>query len=276
SALDGNGVDGGYYLWPRAELREIAGPRWSWLERYWGLDAPPPFAAGYLPIPRLSRAQLAAEVKSPQPAVDAGLDALYAHLRQRRAQRDLPVDRQVPAGTNGLLLTVLAEASVQVQAPAAQRRYARAAAELAAFLRREFWRNGRLVRVRNAAAPPTAATLEDHAYVAEGLMSAYSVADPPGGLSAEQRGFVQALIERAWAIYYSEDGWRSGEDALLRWGGTELALADSAVPAAPAVLLRLSRELGMEPRRGESALRAAWPAVIAAPFRHASYLGLYP
>lgn len=265
SALDTQGVDGGAYLWSTAELRAAAGPHWPLLQRYWELDRAAPFAAGHLPIARLSRAQLAAESGRPPAAVNAALNALYVELRQRRAPRTLP-DRQVLAGANGLLLTALAEAVAGSGASAARDRYARAATQLAELLRTRFVEQGRLVR-----APAVAATLEDYAYVTEGLARWYAVR----GSLPEHRPSVQALLREAWGRFYRAGDWRLGEDALLRWGGTRLALADTAQPAPPALLLRLTRELEVESVPHDAALERAWPAVRAQPFRHASWLPLY-
>lgn len=270
SAVDGAGVDGGYYLWSRDELRELAGARWSWLERYWGLDRPAPFPAGHLPVPRLSRAQLATHLQLPQAAVDAGLDALYARLRERRAQRVLPVDRQVTAGANGLLLTALAEAGAQVRNTPDRQRYVRAAAELAAFIQQAFVQDGRLMHAARGAAAPVAATLADHAYMAEGL-AAWRVLTPA---EPEARAFLRHVVEQAWARFFDDGHWRLGEDALLRWGGTELALADTALPAPPAVLMAVTRGLDLPALPVRRALDGVLPWVERQPFGYASYVGL--
>lgn len=270
SAVDGAGMDGGYYLWSRDELRELAGARWPWLERYWGLDKPAPFPAGHLPVPRLSRAQLATHLQLPQATVDAEVEALYARLRERRAQRVLPVDRQVTAGANGLLLTALAQAGAQVRNTPDRQRYMRAAAELAAFIQQAFVQDGRLMHTARGAAAPVAATLADHAYVAEGLAAwrALTPAEP------EARAFLRHVVEQAWARFFSDGQWRLGEDALLRWGGTELALADTALPAPPAVLMAVTRRLDLPALPVRRALDGVLPWVVQRPFGYASYVGL--
>ncbi len=270
SALDGAGVEGGYYLWSRDELRELAGSRWPWLERYWGLDRPAPFPAGHLPIPRLSPAQLAAQLQLPQAVVEAELHALYARLRERRAQRALPVDRQVTPGANGLLLAALAEASAQVRAHADRKRYARAAAELAAFIRQAFGADGWRVPAARGVATPVAATLADHAYLAEGLAARLALTPA----ATADRAFLQRLVERAWTRFYIDGQWRLGEDALLRWGGTELMLADTALPAPPAVLMAVTRRLELPGLPVQPALDVVLPWVERQPFGFASYVGL--
>ena len=266
SALDGAGIDGGYYLWSSAELRKLAGPHWPLLERYWGMDRPAPFAAGHLPIPRLSRAQLADQFGLPLTTVNERLEAVYARLREQRARRGLPVDRQVVAGANGLVLTALVEAGAHAGPNTDAQRYMQAAAQLADSLRSDFFREGSLVRAPNAAA-----TLEDYAYVADGLTRWYA----QRGMLDGQRTFLRTLLTQAWTRFYRDGVWRLGEDALLRWGGTALALGDTALPAPPAVLLRITRELGLEESRSAAALRSARAAVSAEPFRHASWLNLY-
>ena len=108
--------------------------------------------------------------------------------------------------------------------------------------------------------------------MAEGLLNWHALTDA----SIPQQAFLIALTEQAWSRYHVDGQWRLGDDALLRWGGTELALADTVLPAPPAVLMRVTRNLGLHPPRSVGAERAAWPAVIAEPFRHASYLDLCP
>lgn len=266
SAVDADGVDGGRYLWSRDELRRRAGAHWPLLARYWGLDGLAPFAAGHLPIPQLSRAQLAAEFQRTPASVDNVLDNLYAQLRRARAQQVQPADRQLIAAANALLLTALAEAAAAVEDGRAQARYAAAAQTLAQLLRDRFVVDGRLRRALD-----TAATLEDYAYVTQALLS---WSGQRKTLDAE-RPLLNALLQQAWTRYHDNGHWRLGEDALLRWGGTRLALADTAQPAPPAVLLQVAETLEWQPERTAAAVRAAWPAVDADPFRHASWLRLY-
>jgi uncharacterized protein len=270
SALDAEGEEGGYYLWDSRELQAVAGEDWPLLRRYWGLDRPAAFAAGHLPIPRLSRERLAAEFELPVATAAARLEAIYAQLRARRAQRRLPVGTQVLAGWNGLMLSALAEAAAIIDAGKPDGTYGRDASALEAFLLREFRSDGRLVRMRADGAPAFAAGLEDYAHVIAGLQDWRAVR---GG---DQDGPIAELLRQAWKRFHMDGRWRLGEDALLRWDGGPALLADGPLPAPPAVLLAATRRAGLRDVPLDHALEDILPWVVRQPLDHASYVELFP
>ncbi|MFP5505515.1 MAG: thioredoxin domain-containing protein, partial [Gammaproteobacteria bacterium] len=269
SALDAAGEEGGYYLWDRQELRTAAGADWELLRAYWGLDRPAPFAGGHLPIPRMSRAQLAVAVDLPQAAVEARLDAVLIRLRDRRAQRRLPVGTQVLAAWNGLLLSALAEAVATLDGGDIEGAHGRAAAALERFLLNDLRPDDRLVRLRAGTGTPLSADLEDYAYVVAGLQDWQAVRGGRPGAT------VAALLRQAWQRFHVDGRWRLGEDALLRWdSGVEL-LADGPLPAPPAVLLAASRRAGLGDLPVRPALNGLMPWVARQPFEYASYVALF-
>ena len=271
SAVDAAGVEGGFYLWHRAEIEDLAGEYWALARRYWGLDGAAPFEAGYLPVPQSTPAQMASEFNIPIAEVESAIEAVRARLLQRRAQRTLPVDDQALAGWNGLLLWALADAVAVFEPGSTDGRYGRAAQALQRVLK-DFIVEGRLVRARHGAQVASPATLEDYAYVVAGLQRWGSVS----GASADQRDRLGQLIEQAWSRFYAAGRWRLGEDALLRWGSGATALEDGPMPAPSAVLMAISREVRSQTERTDEALRDALPWVQSDPFGYASHLILYP
>ncbi|MDX5409276.1 MAG: DUF255 domain-containing protein, partial [Thauera sp.] len=225
SALDAAGEEGGYYLWDRQELQAVAGADWELLRRYWGLDRPAPFAGGHLPIPRMSRAQLAAAAGLPQAVAETRLDAVLARLRERRAQRRVPVGTQVLAGWNGLMLSALAEAVTSLDGGDTAGVHGRAAAALERYLLESMLVDGRLVRLRTGSGAPVPADLEDYAYVIAGLQNWQAARD--AGPDAP----VTVLLRQAWQRFHADGRWRLGEDALLRWDSGAELLADGPLPA---------------------------------------------
>lgn len=280
SAVDAEGVEGGAYLWERAEVEQLAGPHWPWVRRYWGLEGAAPFEAGYLLVPRVSTSQLASESGRPVGEVEAALASVREHLLLRRALRRIPKDTQALAGWNGLLLWALADAVEIVEGGRTEGRYGRAAQELQQRLLRQFRVKGELVRARQGARVVSAATLEDYAYVAIGVLRWQAVAGSTTDDAVQAREQLRQWLEQAWQRFYRAGRWRPGEGSdeagLLRWGRGEVAFADGPMPSPHALLLAASRQTGVQPERTAAVLSAALPQVRAEPFAYASYAALYP
>jgi len=169
SALDADseGVEGAFYVWSPAQLRDVLGPADSkWAAGLWQVTEEGTFEHG------ASVLQLPADPDDAQ---------RYARVRARlftaRSQRVLPArDDKVVAAWNGLAIAAIAEAGAifeQSELVAA----AVAAAELLVTVhlgRGEH--SDRLVRTsRDGRASSHAGVLEDYANVAEGFLALYAV-----------------------------------------------------------------------------------------------------
>lgn len=271
SAVDAAGVEGGDYLWDSSEIKTLTGQHWPLVQRYWGLDRAAPFEAGYLLLPTRTSTQLATEFNLPVAEVGAVLASVRERLLQRRAQRQAPIDTQVLAGWNGLLLWALADAVEIFEPGKARKRYSHAAQALQALLSDEFRIEGELVRARRNATVESAATLEDYAYVTTGLLRWQAVSG-----STDKTSGVKQLLEQAWKKFFSAGRWRLGEETLLKWGQGDVVVADGAMPSPPALLLAASRLSGVRTEQTDAVLRAALPLVQANPFDYAGYVALYP
>jgi hypothetical protein len=272
SAVDAEGVEGGYYLWSEADLGRILTPEELSVARaVWDLQGRPPFDAGHLPMAVRAPAQVARDLGLDQATVEARRDAARQKLLAARAARVIPRDRKQVAAWNGLALETLARALGRED----DGRYRRAAARLAELLRTRFWSGEGLARSLVHGRPVGQAALEDYAGVAAGLLAWAEVAG-----DGAARAHAGRLVAEGWRRFRDGHGWRLGEAGELPFGGAEAMLADGALPSPSALLLRVSRDLaraGGDPqpsRRALSVLARAYPGLTESPLLHASHIAL--
>ena len=265
SAVDSAGVEGGYYLWHAADVERLAGVDWPLLRRYWGLETRAAFAAGEHLVPHLTIKQTATALGRPEEEVQARIEQVTQKLLKQRSQRSLPIDTKVLAGWNGLMLTALVEAAYYFEPKQQHGPYTKAARALAEFISSHFVVEDVLLRMRTDLAP-SPASLEDYAYVIEGLQ-AWQAAFGHGGDAQ-----LRTLTDTAWERFYLDMRWHQGGDSLLRWHSGAHAIADGPLPSPAAVLMRVSTDRSAHVL---NAARAAYPVVAQQVFQHASYVGLY-
>lgn len=271
SAVDEQGVEGGYYLWDLEELQALLTPaEYEAFRHAYGLTDPPAFEHGYLPIPRDPAAVASTLGREP-----AALERLLADARHKllaaRARRGLPRDTKQLAGWNGLALAAFAEAARTT----GEERYREAARGVRDYLLNTLWDGRVLRRAVHEGRAVGAVSLEDYAYVASGLLEWAQ-------LSGRREDFRQAaaVATAAWQRFYGADGWRLSEDAVLAGSTAEAALADGTLPSPSAVLIEVSLRLAAE--RGERALGAKAREALARaraqvwedPFWYATYVGV--
>jgi uncharacterized protein YyaL (SSP411 family) len=182
-------------------------------------------------------------------------------------------DDKVLTAWNGLALSALARGFQVLGDP----RYLEAATACAAFLQRELWREGRLLRVWRQGKAHTTGFLEDDAAVIEGLVDLYEAGFDPLWLRwAEQlaEGMVARYQDRTEGGFFSTEA--SQADLLFRQKpGFDNALPSGNTLAARA-LLRLSRHLQREEFRVAAAgtLRCFGPWMARAPRAFLGLLGV--
>lgn len=234
SAVDSDGREGFYYLWSDSELRqlltaaEFAAVRVAWLGEH---QADSEY--GHLLRWQADPPALAAKLDWPQDRLDRVLATAQQKLLAARAQRELLPDDKVLAAWNGLALSALARA----YASSGDKRYAVAATRLATYLTTQLWDGTRLLRARDGARTLADATLEDYALVAQGLQdwSEVNVSASPAA-----RALVPQLVRLAWRRYFSNERWQQSDVSLIPMLDGKLALDDSSLPSATAVISRLS------------------------------------
>lgn len=240
---DGSGrhVEGAYYVWTPAQLREVLGDADAELAaRYFGVTAEGTFEEG------------ASVLQLPQQ--DEVFDAeKIASLRERllaaRAERSAPGrDDKVVAAWNGLAVAALAETGAYFDRPDLVEA-AIGAADL--LVRLHMDEHARLARTsKDGQAGANAGVLEDYADVAEGFLALASVTGE--GVWLEFAGF---LLDHVLAQFTDEDSgalYDTAADAerLIRRPQDP---TDNATPsgwsAAAGALLSYAAQTGAEPHR---------------------------
>lgn len=262
SALDRRGREGGAYLWQPETLRRLLlASEFALLRKIWGLDAPAPFALGYLPL----------EQRAASPAERLRLQRILAKLKAVGRSREAPLDDKINAALNGLALTALSRAGRGVP------RFDAAAHALRAYLEKRLLMQGRLAKTRAGKRLFRDAELDDYAYVVSGLNDYAAIHhDPAAGRLAGK------LAQQAWQRFFTSDGWRREEKPLLATLSLEAALPDGALPSASARLMAVTRSVlktqpdAVPAASLQHALALAWPVMARQPFDHPSGLALLP
>jgi hypothetical protein len=251
SALDADseGVEGRYYVWTAAELREALDEDAEQAIRWLGASAEGNFDDPHHPQPGLN----VLEDRGPRPP-DPLRRRIVERLLQVREQRTRPgLDDKRLASWNALLIAALAEAGEAL----GETRYLDAATHCADFLLTEMVdEQGRLLRTYNGGRAKILAYLEDHAFLLEALIILFEA-------TCEERWLAraQALADRT--IERFADPERGGffttasdsEQLIVRRKDIE----DSPIPAGgSSVTMGLARlaELTGEERYEREAVRA--------------------
>ena len=269
SAVDGEGVEGGYYLFDAATLDSVldAGER-RITEVAWGFGGVSPIDHGYLPVQAAeSRDEVARSAGLSVEEAAARLDSAREKLLEARTRRVLPRDEKRLAGWNGLALSALVRASLRRGGA----RFVAPARGVVRFLTRGLWDGTTLVRARAGGRPAVPATLQDYAYVARGLI-AFAKAH-----GREQHWeLARGIVEGAWRRFHTAGGWRLSDARGLPYAGTEPAIADGPMPSPSAVLLDATMHVadhfddGALRARARTALLADDAMVRSAAFFHAT------
>ena len=262
SAVDADGMEGGYYLFDAAELdRVLDAQERRVADISWGLDGAPSIEHGYLPVQAAeSSEEVARAVGLSVEEAAAQLDSARRKLLEVRSRRELPRDEKRLAGWNGLALSTLVRASLRPYGA----RFEAPARGIVRFLTEDLWDGAKLVRARSdgdagrgAGETTTRATLQDYAYVARGLIA---FAKAHG--REKHWAITRKLVEGAWERFRTPRGWRLSDARGLPYTGVEPAIADGPMPSPSAVLLDATMHVA--DHFGDEALRArAHTALLA-------------
>ncbi len=170
SALDADagGHEGGHYVWNREDVAALLTPEEARLfGRRHGLDAPPNFEGAWHLHLAQPLAQMAQELQEPESLLQQRLTSARAKLLLARGHRTRPaLDDKILTAWNGLMIQGLARAARALQQP----RLAQAASAAVDFLRAHAWRDGRLLACVTRGSARFSAYLDDHAFLAAGLL----------------------------------------------------------------------------------------------------------
>jgi uncharacterized protein len=245
SALDADseGVEGRYYVWTVAELKDALGEDAEEAIRWLGATEEGNFVDPHQPMPGWN----VLEDRGPRPEDDTR-ERIVTRLLEARGQRVMPgLDDKRLTSWNALAISALADAGAVL----GERCYLDAAVRCAEFLLRELRDgDGRLLRTYSEGQARLGAYLEDHAFLLEALMTLFEA-------TCEERWLAEARTIAGETIARFADTEHGGFFSTASDGEQLIArrkdLEDSPIPsgasAAALGLLRLARatgELGYE------------------------------
>lgn len=243
SAVDGRGVEGGYYLWQKTELSELLPDEVMRVGQLaWGMDGPLAFQAGYLPRKGLDLNQISGKLNAPETEVIDLLESARTTLFEARSLRVLPTDSKLLAGWNGLALAGFAQAAKTT----GSRVYLDAASGIHSYLMNRLWDGTSFRRAVDGTRALGQASLEDYAYAALGMWAWAELTQ-----REEDFAVVEAIIEQAWDRFY-DNGWRLAEVSLIASEPVRDLIADGPMPSPAAVVARLSLDIAA--RNGDTEL----------------------
>jgi uncharacterized protein YyaL (SSP411 family) len=190
---DTEGVEGTYYVWDLAEVRELlAGDDAEICRRYFGMTESGDFEGRnvlHAPVPP---AEFAEQWMVSLPELEERLARIRAALLERRSQRTPPgKDDKVLADWNGLMIGALAR-GYQVLG---DERYRRAAEQAATFIMERMTADGRLLHAHRAGRSHVDAFLDDHAFLTQAMLDLYQATFDARWV-ARARELAGAMIER--------------------------------------------------------------------------------
>ena len=236
SAVDDLGREGFYYLWSRQQLTELLDDEMlDAVSAAWFEEHAPEAEYGQLPRWQGDIATIAKRLQWSPERLRKVLAGARETMLDSRAGRTLPADDKVLAAWNGLALSALA-AAYQLTGDTV---YAERARRLADYLVSTLWDGEQLLRARQGDKLVADASLEDYALVAQGLWD-WSQQKPAGRESLQLK--VAQLVRIAWQRYYSGGRWRNSDKPLIPMLEGSLAMQDSPLPSATAVISRISGE----------------------------------
>ena len=270
SAIDNKGVEGGYYLWQRDELKTILSKNeMRLLELMWQLEGPADLEGGHHLVEVMNVNDAAEMLKLSPLKAKKYFKSAKEKMLGLRNKRNVPRDTKLLAAWNGLALSAYAKAAKQFSHPG----YARAAKEIRDYIYQYLWRNKKLVRAVKGNKVLGAGGLEDYAYVAQAV---YDWLEYSG--NKQDKIWLEELIGQSWSRFYSKHGWLLAENSLLKYGQGEVIIPDGVLPSASAILINLSLKIAEKnnnirlKNKALKALNVAHNEVVNQPFMYASHV----
>jgi uncharacterized protein YyaL (SSP411 family) len=271
SAVDAEGVEGGYYLFSETTLQaslepaELAAVRWAW-----DMAPPPELEGGHHPARVRTNQEVGRILGISAERVEQLIERSRTKLLKLRHQRTVPKDVKVIAAWNGMLLRTLARLADR------EPRYRQAGDDLVDFIRHRLWTEGGLIRGVSGDRSLGPPVLNDYAEVASGLAAWAAMS---GDEAVAELAWQVATT--AWQRFHTAEGWRRAESMAVPLGGVQPAMADGATTSPTALLastmLRLARARGERAwtERAREALSAGASHAQGQPFWFASHIAAY-
>ena len=204
SALDADteGGEGATYLWALKEVTDVLGTEEGTLfARVYGIEETGNFVdpvtgeePGNIVHRKRPWSELALAEKIPEGELRSRMDRARARLLLKRLERPAPGrDDKVVTSWNGLMIGAFAKAGRVFE----RRDYVDTASRAARFVLTSMRRDGRLLRSWRAGESRLPGYLEDHAFLAWGLLDLHEVSGD-GAWLTEALALTDSMIERFW------------------------------------------------------------------------------
>jgi len=271
SALDGNNVEGGYYLWRVEELKQrLTADELRVYLPLRGMTDAPAFEDGHLPIANKTVAEVAKATGLSTESVAALLNSSDRKLLKARGARTLPADSKLLAGWNGLALSAYAEAA-RLHAGTGYDTIARGVRD---YVVKQLWDGQQLHRSVVAGRPVGQASLEDYAQFSRGLLDFALFSG-----QAEDFKTARLVVNTGWQRFYGSTGWRLSETSLMQPEAGQDAILDGPMPSPSgsfiATTLALATYLDDKALRKQAlaALNSGHDKIASDPFWYVSHVG---
>jgi uncharacterized protein YyaL (SSP411 family) len=252
---DSEGVKGKFYVWTPGEIRDVLGEDADLFIAFYDVSESGNWEGQNILNIKREPADVASSFELNEDEMVERLDSARSALYEVRTRRIWPgLDDKVLTAWNGLMLAAFAEAGSAL----GRSDYTKAATRNAEFLHRTMRTDdGRLLRTWKAGSKAKYnAFLEDHAYLAEGLLALYQ-----NTFDLRWFGWAGELVELMLAHFYDEKdgGFFDTSDDHERLIHRPKDIQDNALPSgnsmAATVLLKLSLYTG-NPRYWDIAEKA--------------------
>ncbi len=232
SAVDNKGVEGGYYVWSRKEIKAIVSKtEFTIAELLWDLNSAPVLDHGHHLTQKMTVDEIATKLKLKKNKIIKTIKLLRKKLFTARLNRQLPKDDKQLAAWNALALSAFIKGAIATN----KVQYKKQAAAIKQYIEKFLWKNNQLLRaVKNNKSIGTAG-LEDYAYVAQAFYD-YAL------YSKNEVDMVLAhkVVTQGFKRFYSKHGWVLSENMLLQYGQGEILLTDGPMPSAASLLAAVS------------------------------------
>jgi hypothetical protein len=270
---DSEGDEGKFYVWSRDEIAgALTTDEFAVFAPYYGIDRPANFE-GHWHLRVCATREAVARVAG-RTADEAAtlLKSATAKLLAIRAQRVHPArDEKILTSWNALMIRGMAIAARALGSET----LAASATRALDFIRRELWRDGRLLATCTDGRAHLNAYLDDYVCLADAVLELQQVR-----FRSDELAFARELLEvvllhfpdhAAGGFYFTSDD----HETLIQ---RPKSFSDDATPAGNGIAALLMQRMGHllgEPRylaAAEGTLRAAWPALMQHPQAHVSLL----
>ena len=236
SAVDDEEVEGGYYLWQSEELKSVLDKKeYAVFTETWDTERSVDLEEGNHLRGAKRSTDTAASLQMDEGEVNALLESSRLKLLSARGQRTLPIDEKLLAGWNAMALSTFALAARTLDEPS----YKEQAQKIKSFVIQNLWEDERLIRSLAKGKRIGSASIEDYAFVADGLFN-WAM------LNGEDQDYrlAEAVLDQGWARFYNNNAWSYSDTSLLPPADGEEMLSEdsSASPSAKLIMTTLAMQ----------------------------------